>query len=134
MRIEGWEKRFSDFLKESKGMSFRTGKFDCVLFAMKCYEKITGVDHYSTYVYKNKKEAIAIINKAGSLETLVSKHLGPSDQMVKMANRGDICLAKIDKEYVLGVIDDSGQKVAIVSANGYARYPLSVVEKVWRYG
>lgn len=134
VRYEGWEKRFSDYLMESQSKGFQWGVFDCVLFAVKAVEVITGVNVYGEYLgYKSQSGADKIIKKNGSLESLISKHFGDGHDYILRAKRGDLALVRIPYR-AIGVVDDSGQFVAVMSDKGYARIPLSKAKRIWSYG
>lgn len=133
VRPEGWEKRFSEYLKEAQNLEFVWGEFDCIMFAAKGLEVITGQNFYQEYVgYTDEAGAKALIEQAGSIDKLVSKHLGPSHGNRLQARRGDLVLLRLP-ELTLGIIDDTGQKVAAISHKGYVRIPLIKAHRIWSY-
>lgn len=134
VRTEGWERRFSEYLKESKNKAFSWGDNDCILFSVKGAEIVTGVDTYSSYLgYMDEQGANAIIQENGGIESLISKHFGHSHKDVFKARRADLVMIK--RPYLsIGMVDDSGEFVACVSEIGYARVPLKNAWRVWSYG
>jgi hypothetical protein len=134
VRLEGWEIRLSQYLRESKNHVFEWGKNDCVLFAVKGAEIITGINTYNDYLgYNDEAGAFDIIRKNGGMESLISNHFGHSHKMILKAKRGDLALLKLP-QLSLGIVDDSGQYVACVSEKGYARIPLIKAWRIWSYG
>lgn len=130
-RFDDWDKRLSDYLTEMRNKPFKYGVNDCVLFAVKGVERMTGVNTYSSYIgYKTKKGADKIISEAGGIEQLISKHFGPGHKNVRKARRGDLVLIK-DTEISAGLVDDSGQFVLLPGEHGLVREPMSKVWRVW---
>lgn len=96
VRIEGWERRLSEYIKESRSTVFQWGVNDCVLFAVKGAEKITGINTYQEYLgYKSKRGADKIIKEAGGFEALITKHYGESHRNIMKARRGDLAMVKV---------------------------------------
>lgn len=131
-RFKDWPKRLSAFLMENADKKFSYGEHDCMLFASKAVYAITGSDFSFEYPpYSTKEEAYEIIDMNGGMSGLIKKHLGkPLDNKLK-AMRGDVCLIKAPK-LMAGIVDDSGQRVAIPSENGLIRKSISETSYVWR--
>lgn len=131
VRVENWPKELSDYLSEMKDSPFEWGQNDCVLFAAKAIERITGSNFYFQYLpYDSEESAKKIILENGGIAGLVSKHLGPGSRNILSAKRGDLVLMKVPSD-TLGIVDDSGQRIASVGPNGIARLPLSKAWRVW---
>lgn len=134
VRIEGWEIKFSEYLKNAKSFSFEWGRNDCVLYAVKAAEVITGENTYKEYLgYSNEVEARKIIEDNGGFESLISKHFGYAHSNILKARRGDLVLVRMP-ELCLGIVDDSGQRISCVSEKGYAILPLKKAWRIWSYG
>lgn len=133
VRLPGWERAFSNYLAQMKNEEFNWGVNDCVLFACRGCEVITGVNLYDEYLgYSTEEEADLIIEKNGGFTGLVGKHLGPGHRDFMKAKRGDFAMVLMPKP-CLGLIDDSGQFIAIVSEKGFARIPISKARRIWTY-
>lgn len=133
VRLEGWELKLSNYLKEARNKPFVWGENDCVLFSVKGVEVLTGVDTYSQYLgYTDEQGAKDIINEAGSLEKLISRHFGNSHRNILLAKRGDLAMLKMPSK-TIGIVDDSGRFVCGVSEMGYVRVPLEKAWRIWSY-
>jgi hypothetical protein len=133
VRQEGWELKLSGYLRESKDKPFVWGVNDCVLFGVKAVELITGENHYEQYLgYTDEHGAKEIINEAGSLEKLISRHFGKPHRNILLAKRGDLAMLKSPSK-TIAIVDDSGRFVCGVSESGYARVPLSNAWCIWSY-
>lgn len=132
-RMPGWELRFSNYLEKKKNAPFIWGANDCILFAVKAVEEITGVNVYEEYLgYKTEIGAFRIVERNGGLESLISKHFGQSHKNILSAKRGDIAMLKTP-EKTIGIVDDSGRFICNVSDEGFARLPLIKAWCVWSY-
>lgn len=132
-RIEGWELRFSEYLKQMKTVPFEWGVSDCVLFGSRGFEVITGLNFYDQYLgYTDEAGAAAIIEQNGGLENLVSQHIGPAHKEFLKAKRGDVVLVKAPL-LCLGMVDDSGQYIAALSPKGWIKLPLNKAYRIWSY-
>lgn len=132
-RLENWEKYFSDYLTEVRFKPFKWGENDCVLFAAKGLEVITGVNTYSDFLgYKNKKQAVEILTSKGGMDSIVSEHLGPGHRSVMKAKRGDVVLLKLP-DLTCGMVDDTGQFVVAPGKNGLERIDLIKSWRIWSY-
>lgn len=133
MRLENWPLLLSDYLAEKRHTPFEWGVNDCVMFAAKGLERLTGQNMYAMYEgYKTEAEAQEIIDNAGGMEALISRHLGPGSRDVLKASRGDLVMMKLPQK-TIGMVDDSGQNVACVGPNGMVRLPLKRAWRVWGY-
>lgn len=131
VRFEDWPKRLSDYLSVHKKTPFKWGEHDCILFAAKGYEAITGIDYYSQYLpYSTEEEAKEILKSNGGFAEIIGKSLGPGHRNILKAKRGDPVLLKIPN-FTCGLVDDSGQFVAVPSEGGLVKYPLSQAWRIW---
>lgn len=91
MRVENWESKLAEYIKESSEKPFKWGSHDCVGFAMGAVRVITGVDHYAPYrnKYKSRAGAVRVLAATGkSFEELISHHF--IEINIKQAGRGDL--------------------------------------------
>lgn len=131
MKIEGWEKRLSEYIQAKEKEPFKWGENDCILFAAKAYEVITGEDHYSQYLpYSTKEEAYKILRKNKGFEGIIGKNIGLGHNNYLMAKRGDPVLMNIP-DMTCGIVDDSGQYIIAPGENGIVRRPLSEAIYIW---
>lgn len=129
VRLPGWERSLSDYLAEMRGAPFQWGINDCILFAVKGVERMTGVKVYDGYLgYVDQAGANTILDAEGGFEALIAKHFGAGHGNILQAKRGDLVILKIPN-YTCGLVDDSGQSIVITGPNGVVRYPL---KKAWR--
>lgn len=130
-RFEDWPRRLSDYLSAMKDVPFEWGVNDCILFAAKGYESMTGIDYYSQYLpYSNEAEAKAILESNGGFEGIIGANIGPGHRNILKAKRGDPVLLKIPN-FTCGLVDDSGQFIAVPSEKGIVKYPLSKAWRIW---
>lgn len=133
MRLEDWPKRLSQYIASRRAMNFKWGENDCILFAAKGYEALTGVDYYSQYLpYSTEKQAREILEKHGGFEGIIAQHIGPGHRKILKAKRGDVVLLKMP-DLTCGLVDDSGQFVVAPGKDGFKRVPLSKAWRVWSY-
>lgn len=134
MRKENWPRLLSDYLVSHKHSPFVWGENDCVLFAAKGYYHLTGEDFFSMYLgYSDKEGAEEIIKENRNLATLVSKHIGTGHNNILQAGRGDIALLRLAIGDTLGMVDDTGQRIACLGKEGLLKLPLSKAYIVWSY-
>lgn len=131
MKLPDWQKRFAEYILSRRNMPFQWGENDCILFAAKGFEAITGQDHYSQYLpYSTEDEAREILRNHGGFEGIIGKNIGPGHRNSLKARRGDPVLMKIPHP-TCGLVDDSGQSILAPGINGTVRYPLSKAWRIW---
>ncbi len=131
-RLEDWPKRLSLYLTERAKMPFEWGVNDCMAFTAKAVEAMTGHDFFKDFSdYHDEETAKLMLEKNGGVSGIISKCLGgDSTRNVLLAQRGDVVIVKTP-EYVGGIVDDTGQRVAIVTKDGLSRLPLNRAWRVW---
>lgn len=133
VRYENWPQRLSAYLSFMRNEPFEWGKNDCVLYSMKGVEALTGINVYQQYIgYTDEAGAQKIIEDNSTIEQLVSKHLGESHRNFMKARRGDVVLVK-SPELTCGIVDDSGEYIAVITKKGYMRLPLRKAWRIWSY-
>lgn len=134
VRLDNWQRLFAEYLSDKTSEPFEWGKNDCILFGAGAVEAITGVNFYNQYLgYKSEAEAYEIIENNGGIEGLISKHLGAFDTNYLAARRGDLVMFMLPYK-TIGVVDNSGEKIACLTEKGMARIPLNKAKKIWRVG
>lgn len=131
MKTEGWEKRLSEFLRERRDMPFEWYNNDCMSFAAEAVKVMTGVDYFKGFNgYKDEKTAVELLRRNGGVSGIVTKCLGQPHRDYRKAKRGDIVIVRAPTD-AGGVVDDTGQRIAVVTFEGLKRLPLNRAVKVW---
>lgn len=138
-RQPGWETALTDFLKAAAARPFSWGEHDCLLFAADWVRRMTGVDCAAPHrgKYKTARGAAGVLRRMGVADAAdVPDMFAPRHEVPALARRGDIVAvpAGADGELCVGVVDDSGVHVAVVSPEGLTRYPLERAAVSWRIG
>jgi hypothetical protein len=132
-RLPDWAPRLSALLLERATMPFEWGVNDCLSFAAKVVETTTGHNFYPKYSdYIDEASAAAMLQANGGAVGIISSCLGAGKRNMMAAKRGDIVVVKMP-QYTAGVVDDSGQRIALVSPQGLIRLPLKMGWMYWSY-
>lgn len=91
------------YVQQHASTPFEWGKSDCVQFADGLVRLVTGQGYASGYSYDSEFGAARLIREAGSLEALVSKHLGPMNRDRRECRDGDVVLSAFDRGPMLGI-------------------------------
>jgi len=127
MRLDGWEKRLDSIIQANE--PFAWGTNDCCMFAVRCVEAITGVDHGKKYCgYKTGLGAMKRLNKYGGVEGIATACLG-EPKSIKLAKRGDVVMHNISDGLSLGIC--LGDKIAGVDDDGIVFLPVSAGIQAW---
>lgn len=127
MRLDGWEKRLDAIIQANE--PFAWGTNDCCMFAVRCVEVITGVDHGKKYRgYKTGLGAMKRLNKYGGVEGIAIACLG-EPKSIKLAKRGDVVMHNISDGLSLGIC--LGDKIAGVDDDGIVFLPVSAGIQAW---
>jgi len=138
-RREGWEHWLAEFLFKRKDTPFKYGANDCCLFVCDAVEQMTGVDPAVDYrgKYSTKREAFDLIDWdiEGHMGDLF-KTYGMTENGINHAGRGDVALVNGPMGDALGVIDMTGERVALPAKTGLMYFPKDkdTVKKTWRVG
>lgn len=132
VRVDQWPKELSRFLDERRKMPFQWGVNDCMAFVAASVKAITGKDYFPDFSdYDSEETAQAMLEKNGGPQGIINKCLGNiSHKNALMAKRGDVVLIKAPN-YIGGIVDDTGTRIALVSPLGLVRYPLSRAVRIW---
>lgn len=131
-RTEGWELRFSAFLRVRARAPFTYGENDCLLFCADAVACITGHD-FAIGRRGYDENAARDMLAENSLLDRIDAALGPSHGNVLMARRGDVVAMKLENGWTAAVVDDSGSRIAAVMPKGLTRLPLGKARRVWSY-
>lgn len=130
-RLEGWEKRYSQFLIERKKMPHEWGTNDCMQFVARGVESITGINFYEPYsTYEDEEGAKNVLEKHNGIIEIMNSHLGQSHRNYKKAKRGDPVVFRT-KEIIGGLVSDCGEKILGVSDQGWIKIPLNKAYRIW---
>lgn len=131
-RFDNWPLLLSAYLTQRRAMPFEWGSNDCLTFAAKGVHAMTGVDFSADYpAYSTEAEAIDLINQHGGVEAIITAALGEGTDKVLTAQRGDVALITIG-DPVAGLVDDTGQRIAVFIRGGLIRIPITRASKLWR--
>jgi len=141
-RLPGWEGKLPAYLKRAASTPFAWGSHDCALFAAGWVIEMTGIDFAAPYRgYKTARGAAGKLKRlaGGELAAAARQALGAPLPSPLLARRGDIAAVTVvtedaGPETVLGVVDDSGMWVAVLSQVGLERLPLETATRAWAVG
>lgn len=93
MRVDGWPEKLLALIDAHQHTPHAWGEHDCVMFAGKAVEVITGVDFVAQFrgTYSTEAEAEAILDREGGIEPWCVKHFG-APVAVGLARRGDLLI------------------------------------------
>lgn len=132
MRVKEWPRALSDYITARQRMPFKWGENDCMAFVAGGVHALTGNDFYPEYSgYETEEGAKEVLQAHGGAKGIMTKHLGEGHDNVMLAQRGDAVLVKIMGEYIGGIVDDTGLRIALVSPAGLVRLPLRKAVRVW---
>lgn len=133
MRLPDWPMRLSNYLSERAKMPFSWGDNDCLSFTAKAVEELTGVDFYKDYSdYHDEESAAIMLKNNGGAKGIITACLGEGKRSILSAKRGDVVVVKIP-DYTAGIVDDTGQRIALVTPKGLMRIPLKRAIMYWSY-
>lgn len=134
-RLQDWPTRLEAAIDAARKCPFEWGKNDCALFAADCVLAMTGVDFAASFrgKYKTAEGAKRKLKAAGTtgLSGYVGKLFGDSVEPV-FATRGDLACVKSPEGTALGIVDNTGRRVACVGKDGLIFEPLSQALKIWK--
>lgn len=139
MRLPDWDARLDDYLRRASQSSFQPGVHDCALFAAGALAAMTGLDHardlrgrYTTLIEGRRLLRAAM--GSSSLCRVIEQCLGLSvHDGWAQARRGDLALVRDSSgQRTLGIVDLSGERVALAGNEGLVFMPLSAIVKAWK--
>lgn len=130
VRKEGWELLLSAYIKERRTTPFQWGVNDCVTFSADCVLRLTDIDLIAEYRgYTSEAEANELMQGLTLLQ-MIKQVMGEALANYRLARRGDVVFTNLG---ALGIVDDTGQRVAVMTENGIGFLPLKESYQVWRY-
>lgn len=146
-RVDNWESKLFDFLKNRSPLPMEWGKTDCFLLAVDALEVLTGVDCDKLDVkkrfrgkYKTTRQAYRILTKhsgGGVAQTfqMIASRLRLPVVPYSFAGRGDIALLNIETEIggvreVIGVV--TGKNIIVQGKLGLINLRLNLAKKIWK--
>ena len=138
-RFPDWQARLDRFLNENTARAFAYGSWDCSLFVCDAIQVMTGVDPAESFRdrYSKRYQAMRMIRSkygSGSVRTVamgVANELGFERCQPLLAQRGDLILIQRKTDYSLGIVDLSGERIAVLAKNGIWRVPLETAMIAW---
>ena len=134
-RDDLWPSRLHEFLEGAARTGFVWGEMDCLLFVAGAIQAMTGEDlaagirgRYTTEIGSKR---VLSSDLGGSLESALTMKLG-APVPVPFAGRGDVVLVEVDGVEAAGVIDLSGERVAVLSLDGMESVPIGAVRLAWK--
>lgn len=105
MKLQGWEQRLADYLRDCHSGKIILSRYDCATFAASWVEIATGrtIRHSSLKNNIDRKESLELL-AALSIERCVSEIL-PNVVTILSVSRGDVVLLRQDGLSALGICD-----------------------------
>lgn len=129
-RLPDWPQRLSEFIESRRHAPFVWGGNDCCRFAAGAVRAMTGTDPMAGYCYRDEREARALIEGAGNIESLLCERLGVPLPAVAHAMRGDVVIADLDHGPTVGVL--LGRMAAYAGDTGVLLLPWQYARAAWR--
>jgi hypothetical protein len=137
VKTEGWRARYDAFMSDATSHPFAWFEHDCVTFAAKVldlqYDLGLMAVIATNYAYTGQASAIAMIEKHGGLEALVTEVLGAEPLPPAWLTVGDAVLYAYDQPefpYALAVHD--GHNLLIPGEKGLTYLRMDRALKGWR--
>lgn len=134
-KLEQWEIKLSDLLKENRERDFEWGTWDCCMFANACLEAISGKGIIPDEMkWDSELSAFkAIKDYGGTLDKALEKAAlaaGMVPVKVQYVTTGDLVVIMDNNKPVAGISD--GSRIMSPSDGGYAFSLPSKIEAAWR--
>lgn len=142
-RLAGWQADLPRFLEERRDMAFAWGENDCALYAADWVLRMTGEDPGAEYRgrYRGAAGAARVMRRiaGGGVVAVATRAFGPPAASPFLARRGDIAAvpgrgADGHLDLALGVVDETGGRVASMGFDRQRLALLAAAEFVWLVG
>lgn len=134
MRVDGWETRYAEALRQALAQPFVWGVNDCATMAFDVRRAMTGIDDAARWRgrYSTEAGAIRTCRKLGWSDFVAMGRdlLGEPLPTVLMAQRGDLVLGG----QPLGWAVVTGWTVVGLAPAGAVTLPLDACKFAWRVG
>lgn len=134
-RVENWPSRLHEVLEATAQDRFEWGRLDCLLFVADCIQAMTGEDpaeaQRGRYTTEIGSKRVLASDLGGSLDAALTMKLG-DPVPIPFSGRGDVVLVMVDGVEAAGVIDLSGERVAVLTLDGLESLPISAVRRAWK--
>lgn len=135
-KTEGWEIRLTDLIESRRGLPFKRGVNDCVLFAADAVETMTGHNVRPAQMpeYKTREQALEYLKSLGYVDyaAAATAKLGPKLKSTAFAGRGDCVLIEFEGERALGIVDLSGRRTVTIGKDGLVHYAPKYWIDAWK--
>ena len=134
-RLQNWPERLGDVITQARADTFEWGRNDCVLFAARCVEAVTGEHPCPELIgaYSTEAGALAALSGAGfsSLAEAFAARVG-AERPVPFAQRGDLV---VFGGFVGGVVGLGGDfAVCLDPVSGIALRPTLTASAAFTVG
>lgn len=135
-RHDHWPSALERVIHKARAKAFRRGRHDCALFVASCIWAMTGVDFSEPFrgKYRTPDGAAALLNAQGAatLGDFVTLKLGAPVKPLQ-AGRGDVAEFMTPNDGLsLGIIDNSGRRIATVAEKGLIFIDKKSATRAWR--
>lgn len=130
MRLPDWPTLLQDEIAAGAARPWAWGSHDCLQFAARCVEAITGEDLAAQFgAYTDERGAAQLLAEHGGVEGLLTIALG--DPVARLlARRGDVVTTTLTGRTTAGIC--LGPVCVFAAAEGVEFASLEVIESVWR--
>lgn len=117
------------FILDAANDQFEYGKLDCVQFAMRSVEAITGHNPAKKFNYQTECQAQSIIQSFGSMTAMVSSELGETSEISKLKDGDPVVVLLPNVGEVMGIFIKG---LAMVKTDlGTINVPASRISTGW---
>ena len=116
-------------IRKWSAIPFRWGDGDCCQFAGEFVEALTGKNPMRFFDYKNKREALELVYRYGSLEAAITSVFGQPIEL-DQAKDGDVVLINLPRaDAMVGIRHHD--RLIVRTEHGVTDWPCRYANKVW---
>ena len=108
---------------------FIYGVADCCRFAAECFEALHGRNPMAELSYSGEAEALAIIDRHGTLYDAMCFYLGKPRGSIDEAEAGDVAWLRYNGGEMAAAV--AGDVILVRTQNGLMEWPLKWAGAVW---
>ena len=139
-RLPDWQSKLSVFMDEHEDGIFGYGRLDCCIFVCDAIQVMTGIDVAGKYrgTYLTRFGALQSIEGQTGGKSIrhavkdVTDAFGMRNRPITEAQRGDVVSILRPRDISLGIVDLSGERIAVVSIKGLLRIPIATANSSWQ--